>query len=147
VRWPYGKRREDVKIFFDNCTSPVLASTLDGFVSHRGHHAFHTSDLPCGRSATDVERINYLASDGPDRIIITGDGRIYKNKAERAAYRAAGLRGFVLAPAYQKTPLNQVASVLIWRWPDLENLVTIVAGPTLYELPISRAGKISALPL
>jgi hypothetical protein len=36
--------------------------------------------------------------DGP-WIIITGDGRILKNKPERTALRQAGLSGFVLSPA------------------------------------------------
>jgi hypothetical protein len=137
-----------VNIFFDNCTSPTHAATLDGFVSHLGHRAFHISNLPCGRHASDLDWIKMLAerNDGP-WIIITGDGRIVKNKPERTALRQAGLSGFVLSPAYQKTPINQVASILVWRWPEMEQLLGLVAGPALYELPINRTSKPKQLPL
>ena len=80
-------------------------------------------------------------------MVVTGDDRIRKNKAERAAYRSAELSGFVLAAAYQKTPIHQVASFLLWRWPEMEQLFTLVGGAALYELPMSRSSKIEPLPL
>jgi hypothetical protein len=136
-----------VKIFFDNCTAPVLASTLHGFVGHRGYSAHHVADLPCGRNATDIEWIDLLGQDKRVWMVVTGDDRIRKNKAERAAFRAAKLGGFVLSPAYQKTPINQVASFLLWRWPEMEQLFGLITGPALHELPMSRSGKIRQLPL
>ena len=66
---------------------------------------------------------------------------------ERAAYRAAELFGLVLAPAYQKTPMHQCASFLLWRWPDVEQLMNLVGGAALYELPLSRSSKLKPLPL
>lgn len=136
-----------MRVFFDNCTSPVLASPLHGYVSHAGHAAHHIKDLPCGRHAMDVEWIRFLSTSSEAWIVITGDARIFRNKPERAAFRAAGLRGLILARSYQKTPLHQVASTLIWRWPDIERLMSIVGGPALYELPVTRGGRISSLPL
>jgi hypothetical protein len=136
-----------VKVFFDNCTSPVLATTLDGFIQHRGHSAHHIKDLPCGRNAEDVEWITMLAQQRRDWMVATGDDRIRKNKATRAAYRSAELSGFVLAPAYQKTPMHQVASFMLWRWPEMEQLFRLVGGAALYELPMNRSSKIKPLPL
>jgi hypothetical protein len=137
-----------VKVFFDNCTAPVLAATLHGFISSSGHAAKHIKDLPCGRDARDEEWIAMLAAEPSERwIVVTGDARINKNRAERAAFRAAGLFGFVLAPAYQKTPMHQVASLLLWRWPEMEKLVELVGGAALYELPIHRSAKIRQLPV
>lgn len=136
-----------MRAFFDNCTSPTLAATIDGFVRHRAHGAVHIRDLPCGRHATDIEWIQYLASTGDDWLVITGDGRIQKNRAERLAFRQAGLRGFVLAPAYQKTPLHHQASFLLWRWLDVEDLIRLTAAPFLFELPMSRTSQIRALSL
>jgi hypothetical protein len=46
--------------------------------------------------------------------VVTGDQRIRKNLAERAAWIRAGLKAFVLAPVYQKTPINQGASVRVF---------------------------------
>jgi hypothetical protein len=136
-----------VKVFFDNCVSPALASTLDGFIRHSGHEARHISDLSCGRHAPDVEWIEMLAHDPAVWIVVTGDERISKNRAERQAFRAAGLSGFALHRAYQKTPLHQCASFLLWRWPEMESLTRLVGGPVLYELPMNRTAKIKALPI
>ena len=136
-----------MNIFFDNCTSPVLATTLDGFIRHENHHAFHIKDLPCGRHASDLEWIEMLQKDNAVWVVVTGDGRIRRNQAERAAYRRAGLRGFVLAAAYQKTPIHKCAAFMIWRWPDMENLLKLVAGAALYELPMNRSSRMRQLPL
>ena len=91
-----------MKVFFDNCTAPVLASTLDGYIQHEGHRAYHIKDvpgLPNGRNSTDLEWIDMLRSSTERWMFITGDGRVIKNGAERAALRSAGLHGFFLAPA------------------------------------------------
>ena len=110
-----------MRIFCDNCTSPVLAETLNGFVTHRRHDAIHIRDLRCGRHASDIEWIEYLASTGDDWLVVTGDMRIHRNKAERAAFRHHELKGVVLAKAYQKTPLHRLAAFMLWRWPDIED--------------------------
>jgi hypothetical protein len=137
-----------VKVFFDNCTAPRLAAVLAGFIGPDGHSAFHIRDLPCGPHASDQEWIAMLAADPARWIVITGDGRIRKSRPEREAYRAAGLCGFVLAPSYQKTPLFQQAASLLWRWPEIENLVNLVTPPALFELPMGlRRGGIRPLPL
>ncbi|MCJ2127383.1 hypothetical protein [Methylobacterium sp. E-045] len=135
-----------MRVFFDNCTSPVLAETLDGYLSHRKSSASHIRDLACGRHASDLEWMSYLAGTGDDWLVITGDGRIKDNKAERAAFRQAGLKGLVLAPAYQKTPINQQASFLMWRWPDIDILLRL-APPFLFEIPMNRHSGIKQLPV
>jgi hypothetical protein len=68
-----------------------------------------------GRRSTDVEWISFLKRSNDHWIFVSGDGRVIKNKAERAAFREAGLFGFILAPAFQKTPVNQQAAILPWR--------------------------------
>lgn len=108
-----------MNVLFDNCTAPVLATTPNGFISCYGHRAVHIKDidgLAKGRSSTDLEWISHLQRRPEQWVFVTGDGRVLKNAAERAALRSAGLHGFVLAPAYQKTPLNQVAALIVWRW-------------------------------
>jgi len=88
----------------------------------------------------DGEWIRRLGEDRPaDWIVITGDKRIRKNKAERAAWIKAGLKGFVLAPAYQRTPVNQQASLLLWRWPEMERVISLTARGSMFELPIRRS--------
>ncbi|TXM92601.1 hypothetical protein FV232_04665 [Methylobacterium sp. WL30] len=136
-----------MRVFFDNCTSPVLAETINGYLRHLGASANHIRDLPCGRHATDFEWMAYLVSTGEDWLIVSGDGRLYKNKAERLAYRQAGLKGLVLAPSYQKTPINQQASFLMWRWPEVLDLIKRFEPPFLFEVPMARASKFKPLPV
>jgi hypothetical protein len=139
-----------VKVFFDNCTAPVFASTLDGFIRHEGHSAFHIKDLPGlpnGRHSTDLEWIELLKRSPERWMFITGDGRLLKNAAERAALRSAGLHGFVLAPGYQKTSLNQVASLLVWKWPELLQATNLLQAPAMHEIAIRQSTKLRALPL
>jgi hypothetical protein len=139
-----------VNVFFDNCTSPVFASTLNGFIQHEGHSAIHIRDLnvlPNGRHSTDVEWIDLLRKSNDEWIFFSGDARVLKNPAERAALRSAGLHGFILAPAYQKTPLHQVASILVWRWPEVLQIVNLLQPPSMHEVPINRNAKLRSLPV
>ncbi|MFT4182226.1 MAG: hypothetical protein QM636_09955, partial [Rhizobium sp.] len=125
-----------MNVFFDNCTSPVFATTLHGFIQHQGHMAAHIRDIPSlpnGRNSKDLEWIDLLRKSNDQWIFISGDGRVLKNPAERAALRSAGLHGFILAPAYQKTPLNQVASILIWRWPEMLQITNLLQPPSMHE--------------
>lgn len=139
-----------MKVLFDNCTAPVFASTLNGFISHYGHTAVHIKDvheLPRGRNSTDLEWIGLLRASHEVWIFVSGDGRILKNPAERAALRSAGLHGFILASGYQKTPLNQVAATLVARWPDMLKITGIISVPSMHELPIGKRTKLRSLPL
>jgi hypothetical protein len=78
-------------------------------------------------------------------MVVTGDDRIRRNKAARAAYRSAELSGFVLARAYQKTPMHKLVSFPLWRWPEMEQLFRLVGGAALYDLPVNRSSKITRL--
>jgi hypothetical protein len=136
-----------VKVFFDNNLSPTLAATINGFLQHADSSAAHIRDLPCGRDASDVAWIEMLSHEAEDWIVITGDLRIQKNRAERLAFRNARLRGFVLAPGFAKMATNQVASFLLWRWPEVEQLVKLTRAPFLFEVPVSRNAQMRSLPL
>lgn len=139
-----------MNVFFDNCTSPVLASTLHGLIEHQSHSAIHIRDvhgLPSGRNSTDLEWIDFLRKSNDLWIFVSGDGRIMKNPAERAALRSAGLHGFILAPAYQRTPLHQVASILVWRWPEILQIANLLQPPSMHEVPINKSAKLRSLPV
>lgn len=88
-----------------------------------------------------------LRAENADWVVITGDLRIQRNRAERLAFRQANLRGFLLGAAYHKTPMHKATSLFIWRWPDIEQLLALTASPFLFEIPISRSGRIRPLPL
>lgn len=108
-----------MRVFFDNCTSPVLANALNALVEPEGISARHIRFMPeygFQHDTPDEAWILKLGTDQPaDWIVVTGDQRIRKNIAERTAWIRAGLKGFVLAPAFDKMPMNQRASRLLWR--------------------------------
>lgn len=133
-----------MNVLFDNCTSPVMARTLNGFVSCFGHAAVHIRDLPLTHPS-DVQRIDFLRADGRDWLLITGDDRIRRNRAERLAFRQAQLRGVVLASAYQKTPMHRCCAVIVHQWPTLLETVKRFEPPILFEMSINFSGKLKQL--
>lgn len=139
-----------MKVFFDNCTAPVLAETLNAFIQKEGHAAFHIAkipELPNGRHSRDIEWIEFLRTSADRWMFITGDGRLMKNKAERAALKSAGLHGFVLAASYQRTPLHHVAAALIWKWPEMLQLTELLSPPTMHEVPMKIGTKPRQMPV
>ncbi|MCB1385138.1 MAG: hypothetical protein KDJ80_04285 [Nitratireductor sp.] len=137
-----------MNVLFDNCTAPLMASTLDGFISHYQHRAFHIkdiSDLPKGRHSSDIEWIEHLRQAPEEWIFISGDHRIRKNPAEKAAFKKAGLHGFVLAPAYQKSPMHQIAATIIWKWPEVLQVTNLLSAPSMHEIPIGKNTKLKQL--
>lgn len=104
--------------------------------------------MDCGfdGATADLAWINRLALDRPaDWVVVTGDDMIRRNRGERIAWKRSGLRGFVLARGFQKMPVNQGASLILWRWPDMARLVQAVVGGSLFELPIGRGARFSPL--
>jgi hypothetical protein len=133
-----------MNVLFDNCTSPVMASTLDGFIRMDGHQAVHLRQLPL-EHPKDIEWIEFLARSGKEWLVITGDQRIRRNKAEAQAFRQARLRGVVLAAAYQNTPMNRSCAVLVHQWPKLLETASRFDPPFMVELSINFSGKFKQL--
>ncbi|KPF70164.1 hypothetical protein IP69_09880 [Bosea sp. AAP35] len=132
-----------MRVFFDNCTSPVLADVLNAYIRSYGGSARHIRDMTdygLQHSSTDGEWIERLSLDRPaDWVVVTNDAQIRRNQANRAAWLRAGLKGFVFASGFQKMPMNEWASTLIWRWPEMESFVRSAAPRALFELPVRRA--------
>jgi hypothetical protein len=138
-----------VKVFFDNNTSPIWANVLNALAEADKDSAHHIRFMPeYGLSAgsSDVDWIERLSKDSlSDWIVITFDSRIRKDRANRKAWLEGRLKGFVLASGFQKMPVNQVASILLWRWPEMRRFIGSVAPPSLFELPVKRSGQFRSL--
>jgi len=137
-----------VKVFFDNCTSPVFAGCLNALIQPDGDEARHVRFMPeygFTHKTDDVDWITRLGADPASWIVITGDQRIRKNEAELRAWIRAGLKAFVLAPAYQKTPINQCAANLLWRWPEMRTFISSAAPGSMFELSINKRSGFVAL--
>ncbi len=130
-----------MKVFFDACTTPLFAGCLNALIQPDGDEARHVHYMPdygFTRKTDDVDWITRLGSDTASWIVITGDQRIRKNIAERTAWIRAGLKAYVLAPAYQKTPINQCAANLLWRWPEMRTFISSAAPGSMFELSINK---------
>jgi len=139
-----------VNVFFDNCTAPVFAAVLDAFFreTRAAHRAFHIRDvpgLPRGRATADVDWIAHLRMSPDTWIFLTGDPKMRRNPAERAAIASEQMHGFVLEKAYQKSPAHQVCAALIWKWPEVEQICHLLQPPSIHEVPIGRMTKLRQL--
>lgn len=133
-----------MRVLFDNCTSPIMAATLNGFIANDGHRAVHIRELPL-EHPTDIQWMSYLAESNDDWLVITGDQRIRRNKAEAQAFRRANLRGVVLGAAYQRTPMHRCCAVIVYQWPALFDTVARFEPPFLLEMSINFSGKFRQL--
>ena len=123
-----------------------MARTLGGYLSGQAIEVFHARDLDL-HDKPDVEWISHVASTADDWLVFTGDGRIRKNRAEREAYRRARLKGVVLAPSYQKTPMGKCCGMVVINWDSLVDFTNKIVPPYLVELSMNQTKKYKLLPL
>lgn len=105
-----------MRVFLDNCLSPRVAKALQVLVQPE-HEVVHLSDK-FQRDVDDQEWIRTLAREG-NWIIISGDPRITRSAAERAAWRESGLTAFFLKRGWTNLRLIEQAARLILRWPKI----------------------------
>ena len=113
-----------------------MAATLAGYLSNTDTTVHHAYNLGLHKKA-DAEWMNTLAATGKDWLIFTGDRRILKRHAERDAFRRAGLKGVILAPAYQKTTMCRRCGIVVAKWDDLIAFTATLKPPYFVELSIN----------
>jgi PIN like domain len=111
---------------------PVLARSLDTLF--KGEHEVVALRDKFGQGVTDVEWITSLSHEGR-WIIISGDRRITRNKAEYNAFRASRLIGFFLSASVYKSPVNKQAARLLILWDDICVVANRVQGGAMFEIP------------
>ena len=123
-----------------------MARTLAGYLYDRGIEVAHARDLDFHKMK-DIEWIQELGSATDDWLVISGDGRIHRNRAEREAFRRAGLGMFVLAPAYQKTPMGRCCGFLVANWDGLLDYAARTEKPFMFQLTMQVVARFKPLPL
>jgi len=88
-----------MNIFFDHNISPRMAIALDGFLDRQGS-AIALRDMFYS-GIKDVDWITRLQEDPKDWIVFSGDLRITRNQAEKAAWLGTNLKGFFLAKGFR----------------------------------------------
>jgi PIN like domain len=125
-----------VKVFCDHNISPALARALRELF--RGQHEIAMLSEKFRRDAPDIEWIGALSQEG-NWVVLSGDRRITRNRAEYNAFRNSALIGIFLAPAvYKSTVVKQMERVLA-LWAAIETVVGSVAAGAMFELPIKSA--------
>jgi hypothetical protein len=107
-----------LKFFFDTCVSSRIVRALKIIAEYQGFEIVHLDDKFKAASTPDPEWLSALSKEG-DWIIISGDPKISRSKAERAAWKEAGLTTFFLTDGWGNRNLYDQTAELIRRWPDI----------------------------
>jgi hypothetical protein len=104
-----------VRFFFDNCVSPHVVEALRCLEPR--HELEHLRDrFPEG--ALDPDWIKQLGEEG-GWTIVSGDPRISRGKAERAAWHESRLTAFFCGDAWANRRLMLQASELFGWWDEI----------------------------
>ncbi|MFQ6549927.1 hypothetical protein AADZ90_018430 [Aestuariibius sp. 2305UL40-4] len=122
-----------MKVIVDENLPPALAHSLAALFADL-HVVIHLRDR-FGPKVEDTEWIRTLSSEGR-WIVISGDRRISRNKAEQQVFRSSNLIGFFLARSLQKSSMTKQMERLMAFWPNIEQQAELVSGGSMFEIPI-----------
>ncbi|MBY3154423.1 hypothetical protein HFO42_07005 [Rhizobium leguminosarum] len=123
-----------MKVLVDENLPPALARSLNALFAGK-HEVIHIRDR-FGPGVKDVEWIGQLSSEGR-WIVISGDRRITRNKAEYNAFRNSNLVGFFLSKGLYKSPIVKQMERILALWQTMEMQAAIVQGGAMFELPMT----------
>jgi hypothetical protein len=134
-----------MKFLFDRNMSPRIARMIDAFdPEHSVRH--HDEDPRLTATTPDVEWIRALGADDPPWVVVSGDGRILRNKAELAALKEAGLTFFCMSKAWMHMKIHEYAWKFVKVWPDVVDNAKGIA-PRLFEVGGGSGLKIERIDL
>jgi PIN domain-containing protein len=125
-----------VKVLLDNNLSPAIARALhELFAPEHEIVALRDKFDP---KTIDAEWIPALSREGR-WVVISGDRRITRNKAEYEAFRNSRLVGFFLAKGLYKAKVTKQMERLLALWERMETLATHVEGGAMFELQMKSS--------
>lgn len=122
-----------MKLFFDHNMSPAMARALRELFKDE-HEVTYLAER-FQRNISDVDWISNLSKDG-QWIVISGDRRITRNRAEYHAFRNSNLIGLFLSHGLYKAPVLKQMERLLALWPVILTISETVQGGAMYELPV-----------
>ncbi|WP_105417452.1 hypothetical protein [Neorhizobium sp. T25_27] len=123
-----------MKVLVDENLPPVLARSLGALFAGK-HEIIHIRDR-FGPGVKDVDWISQLNSEGR-WIVLSGDRRITRNKAEYNAFRNSQMVGFFLSKGLYKSPIVKQMERILALWQTIETQSAIVQGGAMFELPMT----------
>ena len=132
--------------FFDENISPYAAYMLSHFDRE---HQMRASIDSFERGTPDTTWMPIVASWDGDPVVVSGDGRILRNRAERQVLKECGRMFVYLAAGWTKLPWEEFAWRIVRVWPDVTNSVKEARYPMVFEVsgglkvqPIGRIDKL-----
>ncbi len=123
-----------MKVLIDENLPLALARSLNALFAGK-HEIIHVRER-YGPAVKDLQWIAELSAEGR-WIIVSGDRRITRNKAEYNAFRSSNLVGFFLSKGLYKSPLIKQMERLLFLWLTIEAQSGLVQGGAMFELPMS----------
>lgn len=118
-----------MRFFLDNCMAPGHAEGLQAFSKAQEHEIADTTDL------------EWISALGRERewIIISGDVRITRNPAERAAWYESGLTAFFFGDGWSSARYWKQAAELVTWWERITE--TAKRYPNGHGFILPKGGK------
>jgi len=130
-----------MKALFDHNLSPRLARCLQALMGN-DHEIVALRDR-FDMNIKDIDLITRLSEEG-GWILVSGDRRITKNKAEKSVFRNSRVVGMFLSKSLYEANIMVQAQRLIVLWPAIETIAANVKGGSMFELPI-KSTKLSPI--
>jgi hypothetical protein len=130
-----------VNFFFDNCISFRIAHALDA-LDDRNNVVALRDRFPA--NIRDIDWIYQLAKEGKKWVIISGDTRVSRNKAEREAWLEAKLTAFFWEPGWENLPHWRKAATMVKWWPAITDQARRIAAGAGF-LILVRSGRLRQL--
>lgn len=125
-----------MKVLLDENLSPTLARALAALFVDR-HDVVHLREK-FGPKVTDGEWITTLSAEGR-WIVISGDRRITRNRAEYQIFRNSQLIGFFLSKGLYKSKTTKQMERILALWDSIETQAGLVQGGAMFELPMTTS--------
>ena len=122
-----------MKVFFDHNMSPAMARAFRELFRKEHEITFLAERFQ--RDISDVEWISDLSREG-NWIVVSGDRRITRNRAEYHAFRNSNLIGLFLSEGLHKAPVIKQMERILALWPAIITVEKTVQGGAMFELPL-----------
>ena len=130
-----------MKILTDHNISPRVARALNAFVERPDGSCVIALRDRFAPSISDIEWVRELGRDG-GWSVLSGDLRIHKNKAERAAWMQTALIGYFLEPGLAALRPVELASRLLLRLEVIETQSRLISGPAMFSIPLRNSSAL-----
>lgn len=124
-----------MRLFIDNCVSIHLAEGIRALAQVQQYDIVHLREK-FDEDTDDVVWISALAEEG-DWVIVSGDPRISRNKAERAVWLESGITAFFLSDGFPNKRFWKQAEILVHWWPEIVLAAREATEGSGYLLPLS----------